>query len=167
MSLSYRRNGSGGPPRVCLVLAACWGLTGAALALWVFRAWMHPVPAVNPNDGPIGADSNLDFWLGAALMAVPLGGTLAALAACASGYLNRVRATRRTRTAWTGAMIAAVCVDIAFLATFAAPVPLFGMKPGQVNVGLVVLSAIFVMIGVAMMAVITLLGRGSRPGRPG
>lgn len=70
MKSSYRRNYSVGPPRVCLVLAACWALTGAALGLWVFRAWMQPVPAFNPNDGPIGPDSNLDFWLGAALMAV-------------------------------------------------------------------------------------------------
>jgi len=135
-------------------------LTGAALALWVFRAWMQPVPAFNPNDGPIGADSNLDFWLGAALMAVPLGGLLGALAACNPGYLKRAQASGRTRAAWTGAVIAAACVDIAFLGTFAAPAPLFGMKLGQVNLGLVVLAAIFVMIGVAMMAVITVASRG-------
>src|SRR6185437_10416688 len=160
MNSSYRRNDSFGLPRACSVLASCWALTGAALALWVFRAWMQPVPAFNPNDGPIGADSNLDFWLGAALMAVPLGGLLGALAACNAGYLKRAQASGRTRAAWTGAVIAAACVDIAFLGTFAAPAPLFGIKLGQVNLGLVVLAAIFVMIGVAMMAVITVASRG-------
>jgi hypothetical protein len=59
-------------------------------------------------------------------------------------------------------VIAAACVDIAFLGTFAAPAPWFGMKLGQVNLGLVVLSAIFVLIGVAMMAVITVAARGTK-----
>jgi len=77
-----------------------------------------------------------------------------------AGYLKRAQASGRTRAAWTGAVIAAACVDIAFLGTFAAPAPLFGMKLGQVNLGLVVLAAIFVMIGVAMMAVITVASRG-------
>lgn len=167
MSPSYQRKDDGGLPRACLVLAACWALTGAALALWVFRAWMQPVPAFSPNDGPIGADSNLDFWLGAVLMAVPLAVLLAALAVRASGYLKRVQATGRTRTAWTSAVSAAGCVEIAFLGTFAAPVPLFGMKLGQVNWGPVVLSAIFVMIGVAMIAVIMVAARGTKRRVPG
>jgi hypothetical protein len=59
-------------------------------------------------------------------------------------------------------VIAAACADIAFLGAFAAPVPLFGMKPGQVNVGLVVLSAIFVMIGGAVIAVITMASQGAK-----
>ncbi len=110
---------------------------------------------IYPNDGPIGADSNLDFWLGTVLMAVPLTGLLAVLAVFASEYLKRAQATGRTRTAWTAGVIAAVGVDLAFLGTFAAPGRVFGMKLGQVNWGLVVLSAIFVVIGVAMIAVLT------------
>ena len=131
MSPSYRRADSVRRPRACLVLAACWALIGAALALWVFRAWMQPVPAFNPNDGPIGADSNLDFWLGTALMAAPLTGLLAVLAVFASEYLKRAQATGRTRTAWTAGVIAAVCVDVAFLGTFAAPARVTGMKLGK------------------------------------
>lgn len=166
MSPSYRRTDSVRLPLACLVLAACWALIGAALALWVFRAWMQPVPAFNPNDGPIGADSNLDFWLGTVLMAVPLVGLLAVLAVFASEYLKRAQATRRTRTAWTAGVIAAVSVDIAFLGTFAAPARVFGMRLGQLNWGLVALSAIFVVIGVAMIAVLSVAARGSRPGNP-
>jgi hypothetical protein len=152
---------------VCLVLAACWALTGAGLALWVFRVWMEPAPVFNPNDGPIAADSILDLWLGAVLMAPPLAGWLVAVACLASGYLKRVQATGRTRTAWTGAVIAAVCVDITFLGTFAVLAPVFGMRIGQANWGLVVLSAIFVMTGVAMMAVITVAARGAKRRLPG
>jgi hypothetical protein len=165
MSSSYPRNDSAGLARACLILAACWALAGAALALWVFRAWMQPVPAFNPNDGPIGADSNLDFWLGAALMAMPLAGLLAAFVACGFVYLDRARATGRARVAWTGAVVAAACADLAFLGTFAAPGRLFAIRLGQVNPGLVLMSAIFVMIGVAMGAVITVAARGAeRPG---
>lgn len=166
MRPSYRRANAVRLPRACLVLAACWALIGAALALWVFRAWMQPVPAFNPNDGPIGPDSNLDFWLGTALMAMPLIGLLAVLAVFAPEYLTRAQATGRTRTAWKVGVVAAVCVDIAFLGAFAAPSRVFGMKPGQVNLGLVALSAIFVVIGVAMIAVLTVASRGSRPGKP-
>jgi hypothetical protein len=161
-----RRNDSVGLPRACLVLAACWALIGAALALLVFRAWMQPVPAFNPNDGPIGPDDGFSFLLGGALMAMPLVGLLAVLAVLASEYLKRAQAAGRTRTAWAGAVIAAIGADLAFLGTFTFSVPSFGMRLGQVDWGLVVLSAIFVVIGVAMIAVLTVASRGSRAGKP-
>jgi hypothetical protein len=50
------------------------------------------------------------------------------------------------------AVAAAIAVDLLFIGTFMAPGKLFGMAPGQVNRGLLVLSALFAATGVAMMA---------------
>jgi hypothetical protein len=123
---------------------------------------MQPVPAFNPNDGPIGPDDGFSFLLGGGLMAMPLAGLLAVLAIFASEYLKRSHATVRTRTAWACAVIAATGTDLAFLGTFTFSVPSFGMRLGRVNWGLVVFSAIFVMIGVAMTAVLTVASRRTR-----
>jgi hypothetical protein len=109
------------------VLSSCWALTGAALAFWVFRAWIHPVPAFNPNDGPIGTNSNLSFWLRGLLMAVPLAGFTAALAATGSWYLHHIRSTWPIRAAWASAMTAAVAVEAMFVGIFVAPGPVLGM----------------------------------------
>jgi hypothetical protein len=120
---------------------------------------MQPVPAFNPNDGPLGPDDGFSFLLGAGLMAMPLAGLLAVLAALASEYLRRVEATVRIRATWACAVIAAIGIDLAFLGTFAISVPSFGMRLGRVNWGLEVFSAIFVMIGLAMMGVIAAAAR--------
>ena len=112
------------------------------------------MPAFNPNDGPIGPDSNLSFWVGGLLMGTPLAAFTAALAAIGSRYVSTARPSARIRAAWAAAVAAAVAVDLLFIGTFMAPGKLFGMAPGQVNWGLLVLSALFAATGVAMMAIL-------------
>lgn len=161
-SPGYRRDGSVGRRRACLVLTSCWALTGTALTLWVFRAWTHPVPAFNPNDGPIGPDSNLDFWLGGYAMAVPLGGLSAALAATGLWYLDSVGPTRRTWAAFASAVTAAVAVEAVFISTFILAGSWLGMTLGRVNWGLLALSAVFAVVGGATVAIVTTAPRRAR-----
>ena len=155
-------DGSVGRRWACLALVSCWALTGAVFAVWVFRVWMHPVPAFNPNDGPIGTDANLSFWLGGYLMAVPLTGFSAALAATGSRYLHGLRATRHIRAAWTSAVIAAVAVEVVFIGSFMTPGSLFGMGLGRVNWGLLAMAASFAAVGGAMLTIISAVARQVR-----
>ncbi|HEX9033388.1 MAG TPA: hypothetical protein VF834_16230 [Streptosporangiaceae bacterium] len=127
---------------------------------------MHPVPAVTPNDGPIGTDSNLSFWVGGFLMGLPLAGFSAALAAIGSGYLSSVRSTRRIRAAWASAVTAAVAVQLVFIGTFVVPGSLLGMGPDHVNWGLLALSALFTAVGGAMLTIITAAARQARGRAP-
>ena len=128
---------------------------------------MHPVPVFNPaTDGPLPSDffdSELGALVAAFLMAVPLVGLLAALAASGIGYLHAAPLTGRCRTGWVCAVIAAALVDVAFIAVFLDPVPLFGqIVLGQANWGLLGFSAAFVVVGAAMVAVITAAAREAR-----
>jgi hypothetical protein len=154
-SSADRREGFVGRRRACLALSSCWALIGAIFGLWVFRAWVHPVPAFNPNDGPIGTDANLSFWMGAPLMAVPLASFSAALAATGLEYLRSVRTTWRIRVAWASAVTAGVVVDVVFIGTFMSPGSVLGMGLGRVNWGLLALSASFAAVGGAMVTIIT------------
>jgi hypothetical protein len=154
-TVPFRREGPAGRWTASVVLSACWAVTGAALALWVFRAWAHPVPAFNPDDGPIGPNANLSFWVGGFLMGVPLAGLSAALASVGLGYVWRVGSAPRIRAAWISAVCAAVAVEVVFIGTFMAPGMLFGMTPGQVNWGLLGLSALFAATGAAMTIILT------------
>jgi hypothetical protein len=80
-------------------------------AVLAFRAWLHPVPAFNANDGPVGLIRILILgWR--VRDGVPLVGFSAALAATGAGYLAKVRPSRgsgrgrayaRTRDAANGA----------------------------------------------------------------
>jgi hypothetical protein len=143
------------------VLSGCWAATGAVLALWVFRAWEHPVPAFNPNDGPIGPDSNLSFWVGGCAMGLPLAAFTVALAAIGSRHVSKDGRSARVRTAWVVAVAAAVVLEAVFIGTFMAPGKLFGIAPGQANWALLVLAALFVAVGGAKLTI--LFAAGFRP----
>lgn len=123
---------------------------------------MHPVPAFNPNDGPIGTDSHLSFWLGGLLMAMPLAGFTAALAATGSRYLYNLRSGRRIRAAWASSVTAALAVEVIFVGIFIAPQPVLGMELGHVNWGLTVLSASFAAVGGTMGTIIAAAARTAR-----
>lgn len=152
----------------CLVLTSWWALAAMALSAWVFRAWMEPLPAFNPNDGPIGPNANMSFWVGGAAMAVPLAALTVASAVTGSEYLSSVRPAGRARTAWVSAVIAAVTAEVVFISVFVAPGPLLGMAPGRMNVGLLALSASFAAIGGAMVTIIIAAARNaSRQSPPG
>ena len=116
---------------------------------------MHPVSPFNPDNGPIGADANLSFWVGGYLMAVPLAGFSAALAATGSRYLSSVNSPRRIRAAWASAVTAAVAVEVVFIGIFMVPGSLLGMRLGHVNWGLLALSALFAAVGGTMITIIT------------
>jgi hypothetical protein len=148
-----------GHRRACLALTSCWALTGAAFAIWVCHAWTQPVPAFDPNDGPIGTDANLSFWVGGFAMAVPLAGLSAALAVTGSGYLSSIRATWRLRAGWAFAVAAAVAVEVMFIGTFMIAGSLLGMRLGRVNWGLAGMSASFIAVGGAMVTIITAAAR--------
>src|SRR5215472_5832967 len=145
--------GSIGLRRACLVLTSCWALAATALSVWVFRAWMEPLPVFNPNDGPIGPDANMSFWVGGAAMAAPLATLTVALAVTGSEYLSSVRPAGRAGAAWVLAVTAAVAAEVVFICVFVAPEPLFGMAPGRVNWGLLALSASFAAVGGAMVTI--------------
>jgi len=152
-SASGRWQGSAGH-RSGLTLSALWTVAGVALTLWVFRAWEHPVPAFNPNDGPIPANANISFWLGGFLMGTPLAALTAALALVGLQYVSRLRSVQ-IRAAWISAVTAAVAVEVAFIGIFVAPGAPFGMAPGRVNWGLPVLAVLFAAVGAAMMIIIS------------
>jgi hypothetical protein len=153
--------------RTGVALWAFWAVIGAGLTLWVFRAWEQPVPAFNPNDGPLPADANLDFWLGGWLMAVPLVVLTATAAAVGLQYVWTLPSPSRIRAAWIAAVTAAVLTDVAFIGTFAAHGALFGMAPGQVNWGLSVFAALFAAVGIAMAAILTAARARLRVGAAG
>lgn len=157
-----QREGSVGLRRACLVLTSCWALAATALSVWVFRAWMEPLPAFNPNDGPIGPDANMSFWVGGAAMAAPLATLTVALAVTGSVYLSRVRSAGRAGAAWVLAVTAAVTAEVVFICVFMAPWPLFGMAPGRVNWGLLALSASFTAVGSMMVTIIIAAARTAR-----
>lgn len=98
--------------------------------LCVFRAWMEPVPAFNPNDGPIGPDAHMSFWVGGAAVAVPLTALPVAVAATGSAYLSSGR-LGGPGAARVSAVTAAVAAEVAFISVFVAPRGLLGMDPGH------------------------------------
>src|SRR6266702_946151 len=78
------------PRWVCLVLAVCWALAGAALGVAVFGSWMQPAPQVDPAlDWPLPANSSLSVWLGVYVMAYVLGCLSAGAAVAGASYLRR------------------------------------------------------------------------------
>jgi hypothetical protein len=157
-----QRQGSAGLRWACLVLTSCWALAAIALSAWVFRAWMEPLPAFSPNDGPIAPDASMSFWVGGAAMAAPLAALTVASAVTGSEYLSSVRSAGRAGAAWVSAVIAAVTAEVVFISVFVAPVALLGMAPGRVNWGLLTLPASFAAVGGAMDAIIIAAARSTR-----
>src|SRR5689334_12116387 len=113
--------------RACLLLASSWALAGAAFGVRVFQSWWtHPVPRNPQLDGPMPADF-FDTLIGVVMLAFLMAVLLATLwaAATATGfrYLRNAGMTRRWRTAWTCAVIAAATVGVAFIGVFLDPGP--------------------------------------------
>jgi hypothetical protein len=132
--------------------------------VWVFHAWAQPLPPAIALQGPIGADANLDFWVGGAAMAVPLAALSAGAAVTGSLYLSSVRCAWQAWAGWVAAVTAAITVEVIFIGLFICPEPVLGMKPGRVNWGLLALSAWFAVTGGAMITVIVAAARrASRP----
>jgi hypothetical protein len=123
---------------------------------------MEPLPAFNPNDGPIVADASLSFWVGGAAMAVPLAALTVALAVTGSEYLSRVRSAGRAGAAWLSAVTAAITAELVFIGVFVAPGAPFGMAPGRVNWGLLALSASFAAAGAVLVTIIVAAARTAR-----
>ena len=122
-----------------------------------------PNPAA---DGPLPADffdSLLGAMILALLMALLLAGLWAAVTASGFRYLRRAGLTRRWRTAWACAVIAAAALGVAFIGVFLDPVPLFGqMVLGHPSWGLLAFSTAFLIVGAVMVAVIVAAARETR-----
>ena len=151
--------------RACPALVWCWAVAGAGLSLWVFHAWAQSLPSLGPNDGPIGPDANLSFWVGGAAMGVLLAGLSAAAAVTGTVFLSEVRTVRRIWAGWVLAVIAAVAVETAFVGVFIAWGALFGMAPGHADWGFLALSGGFAATGFAMTAIIIVASSSRRPHR--
>ena len=161
---SCRIAGSVVARRACLILASCRALTGALLAMRVFRSWWtHPVPPNPATDGPLPADffdSLLGAMILALLMTLLLAGLWAAATATGFGYLRSAGLTGRWRTAWACAVTAAAALGAAFIGVFLDPVPLFGqMVLGHPIWGLLAFSAAFLIVCAVMVAIIAAAAR--------
>ncbi len=122
--------------------------------MWVFHAWRQPLPAFNPNDGPLPADNGFSFLAGGMAMLVPLVGLSAGLAGTGTAFIERAGIRSRWLLAWMTAVIAGIAVDIALVFVFAIWAP-FGMGPGHANWTLLAFPAAFLLIGAGMAAMIT------------
>jgi hypothetical protein len=134
----------------------------------VFHAWAQPPPSAIDLQGPMGADADLDFWVGGAAMTVPLAALSVGAAVTGSLYLSRVKCACQAWAGWIAVVTAAVTVEVMFIGVFIWPGPVLGMKPGQVNWGLLALSAWFAITGGAKGTVIVAASRrASRPSAAG
>lgn len=162
---SDRPRGSVAARRACAFLVSCWALAGAAFSARFFQSsWAHPVPVYNPaTDGPMPDDifdSGVGVMILAFVMAVPLAGLWVAATACGFDYLRGAALTRRFVN-WACALAAAAVVSVAFLYVFLFPPALLFGKTiyPHPSWGLLGFSALFLITGVVLVAVIMVAAR--------